>query len=157
INLNITGGNPPYEYNWAGPNGFSATTKNINGLVAGDYTVTVTDQNDSINILNITLDPMSLLAVTNVNELSNYGGFQVSGVDNCDGIANVVFTGASGTASILWSNGVTTATNETLCAGDYTVTVTDNLGCTAVWSDALTAPPAIDQATQIVSEISCHG
>ncbi|MCB0528948.1 MAG: gliding motility-associated C-terminal domain-containing protein [Saprospiraceae bacterium] len=157
INLNITGGNPPYEYNWAGPNGFSATTKNINGLVAGDYTVTVTDQNDSINILNITLDPMSLLAVTNVNELSNYGGFQVSGVDNCDGIANVVFTGASGTASILWSNGVTTATNETLCAGDYMVTVTDNLGCTAVWSDALTAPPAIDQATQIVSEISCHG
>ncbi|MBK7937138.1 MAG: gliding motility-associated C-terminal domain-containing protein [Lewinellaceae bacterium] len=157
INLNISGGNPPYEYAWTGPNNFTASTKNVSGLAAGTYSVTVTDQNDTLKVLSVTLAAQSLLAVTNVNELSDYGGFQVSGADNCDGIASVVFTGASGATNILWSNGVTTATNETLCGGDYSVIVTDALGCTASWADALTEPAAIAPAASITNPVSCHG
>lgn len=157
ITLNVAGGNPPYTFNWAGPGGFTATTQNLTGLNPGAYTVTVTDELDSLKITTITLTAQSQLAITNVNELSNYQGFQVSGANECDGIANVVISGASGAASILWSNGVTTAMNETLCAGDYSVVVTDALGCTASWSDNLTSPPGIAPTTQIVSSLLCHG
>ena len=157
ITLKIEGGNPGYTYAWTGPNNFTATTKDVTGLAAGTYSVTITDQNGTTSVVSSTLTTQSTLAVTNVNELSNYGGFQVSGADNCDGVASVVFAGGVGASTILWSNGATTSTNQTLCGGDYSVTVTDNLGCTATWSDNLTAPPAIQPDAAVINPISCHG
>lgn len=43
IDLEITGGYKTYKYNWSGPNGFSSTQQNINGLNKGCYTCTITD------------------------------------------------------------------------------------------------------------------
>jgi gliding motility-associated-like protein len=68
----------------------------------------------------------------------------------------VVFVPGFGTTNIMWSNGVTTATNNSLCGGAYSVTVTDAAGCSSVWSDALTAPAAI-AATQEAAGVNCHG
>ncbi|MBR9845703.1 MAG: hypothetical protein GYB35_06125, partial [Algicola sp.] len=45
INVNVTGGVPPYTYDWVGPNAFSANTEDLNNLAAGQYTLTVTDSN----------------------------------------------------------------------------------------------------------------
>lgn len=44
IDLSISGGTAPYQVNWQGPNGFIATTEDIDNLVAGTYSVTVTDR-----------------------------------------------------------------------------------------------------------------
>lgn len=49
---------------------------------------------------------------------------------SCNGTANVTISGGSAPYTILWSNGATTATVSNLCAGVYTVQVTDNGGCT---------------------------
>jgi hypothetical protein len=38
-----SGGTPPYNYSWEGPNMFASTDKEITGLEYGQYTVTVTD------------------------------------------------------------------------------------------------------------------
>ncbi|NQU88561.1 MAG: hypothetical protein HQ541_22670, partial [Mariniphaga sp.] len=46
INLTVSGGVPPFEYIWS--NG--STEKDINDLIAGVYTVTVTDAIDSLKI-----------------------------------------------------------------------------------------------------------
>ncbi len=43
--LTTTGGSPPYTYDWVEPDGFTATGLAINNLEAGDYAVTVTDNN----------------------------------------------------------------------------------------------------------------
>lgn len=159
IAINITGGNPSYLYAWSGPNGFTASTKDISGLLPGVYTLTVTDENGTTLVTSTTLTAQSQLAVTNVNETSSYGNppFQVSGANQCDGVASVVFSGGVGATSILWSNNVTAAQNTTLCAGPYSVSVTDALGCVAVWADSLTYPPGVATTLTMVSEVSCHG
>ncbi|MEO6759716.1 MAG: cohesin domain-containing protein, partial [Saprospiraceae bacterium] len=152
------GNNASYQYNWSGPNGFTATTKDISGLAPGTYNLTVTDATPTPYTFSQTITAISNLHVDNVTETSLYtGGYQVSGDSICDGKATVSFSGASGAASILWSNGVTTASNTTLCGGDYQVTVTDQSGCSSVWSDNLTAPAAVDGISAIVAPVSCHG
>jgi len=159
ISANVSGGNPPYIYAWTGPNGFTANTQNISGLAPGTYNLTVTDENGTTSTTTATLVAESQLAITNVNETSSYGNppYQVSGVNECDGVASVVFSGGVGTTSILWSNNVTGAQNTTLCAGQYSVSVTDGLGCVSVWSDSLTFPPGVGTTLSMISEISCHG
>jgi gliding motility-associated-like protein len=159
IRLKVEGGDGPnYTYLWSGPNGFTATDKDIVGVAAGTYYVTITQENGVHNIHGpYVLAPASNLAITNVNELSlTPGGTQVSGADICDGVAAVVFSGQVGNTTILWNNGVTTLNNPTLCGGAYSVTVTDVLGCSAVWSDALTAPAAMD-ATNAPVAPKCFG
>ncbi len=44
INIDVSGGNPPYGFFWTGPNGYTSGQEDISGLVVnGTYTVTVTD------------------------------------------------------------------------------------------------------------------
>ena len=38
INMTVSGGSGNYIFSWTGPNGFSATTKDLTGLKAGVYT-----------------------------------------------------------------------------------------------------------------------
>ncbi|GIV33140.1 MAG: hypothetical protein KatS3mg031_0675 [Chitinophagales bacterium] len=57
----------------------------------------------------------------------------------CDGSASVLVSGGTPPFSYLWSNGDTTATADSLCAGIYTVTVTDANGCTRVDSIEIVA------------------
>ncbi|MBC7776701.1 MAG: gliding motility-associated C-terminal domain-containing protein [Phycisphaerae bacterium] len=157
IDLKVEGGNDPYVYNWTGPNGFVATTQDLSGLMPGFYSVTVTDYNDTIRLQTFTLTAQSNLNITNVNETSLYpSGDQVSGFGICDGEASVVFIPGLGTTSIAWSNGVTTATNTTLCGGAYSVTVTDAANCSSVWSDELSEPGPVAVNAQSVG-VKCFG
>ncbi|MFI5219227.1 MAG: T9SS type A sorting domain-containing protein [Bacteroidia bacterium] len=57
-------------------------------------------------------------------------GTGVSCLGACDGSASLYTTGAA-PFTYLWSNGDTTSSVSSLCAGTYTITVTDNNGCTA--------------------------
>lgn len=151
----IQGGHLPYIYDWTGPNGFTSNLSTISQLGPGVYNLTAMDQDGQTYLQSYTLTATSPLNITNVNELSNYGGFQVSGEGICDGVATVAFTPGIGNSSILWSNGVTVANNTTLCGGAYSVTVTDAAGCASVWTDALTAPAAISMAP-ISDGVGCH-
>ncbi|HTA27309.1 MAG TPA: choice-of-anchor tandem repeat GloVer-containing protein, partial [Bacteroidia bacterium] len=56
--IGVKGGKFPYTYSWA-PN--SNTTKFASSLSAGTYTVTVTDNNGCINILNVVITQPTIL------------------------------------------------------------------------------------------------
>jgi uncharacterized protein (DUF2141 family) len=116
------GGTPGYSYKWSnGP-----TTQNITGLAPGTYTVTVTDQNGCTAVASTTLSNVAGPSVT------------VSKVDaTCDvnnGSATANPSGGAPGYGYKWSNGPTTQTINNLAPGSYSVTVTDQNGCTAIGS-----------------------
>ncbi len=48
ITLNTSGGTPPYQFQWEGPNLVELEQENQNNLMAGTYRVTITDSNGCI-------------------------------------------------------------------------------------------------------------
>ncbi len=145
INLTVTGGASPFSYLWS--NG--ATTEDISGLVAGTYTVTVTDNNGCIAIGSATVtQPPAFSLTTVVSNVSCNGG--------SDGSIDLTVSGGSPPYTYLWSTGATTEDISGLTAGLYTVTVTDNNGCTAMKLTLVTEPSPISLSATSTS-VSCHG
>ncbi len=105
-----------YTYNWS--NGMSTDT--IFNLSAGTYGVTV-DDGETTKTANVVINEPEVLAIT----LSSTDAPAGSG-----GTATVVPTGGTPTYAYNWDNGGTTQTIENLVPGTYSVTVTDNNGCT---------------------------
>lgn len=71
IDLDVSGGTGAYEFDWSGPGGFSADTEDIDGLTAGTYSVTVTDENGCTATFETDV-------VTNIGELAGGVAFNVS-------------------------------------------------------------------------------
>jgi hypothetical protein len=61
VSITVTGGTPPYTYEWFTPGGSILTDEDIAGVEAGNYTVVVTDTNgcvvqvDSIEVIDFTV------------------------------------------------------------------------------------------------------
>lgn len=58
----------------------------------------------------------------------------------CTGMVTAMATGTA-PFQFQWSTGATTNYIDSLCAGTYTVTITDSTGCSAVDSVSITQPP----------------
>ncbi|GAB4248432.1 MAG: hypothetical protein Kow0079_00510 [Vicingaceae bacterium] len=114
------GGIPPYTYNWSTGHTINA----VAGLCAGSYTVTVSDAMGCFNTFNVVINEPNLLnaSINGIDATCNGG---------CDGSATAVVSGGTAPFSYLWSNNATTSSITALCAGNYSVTVTDSKGCTA--------------------------
>lgn len=135
----VTGGVTPYTYAWS--NG--ETTALITGLCVGTYTVTLTDSNGVVVIDSVTLDnPSNFDVVPTVTNVSCPG--------SCDGEISLAITG-TGVPIILWSTGDTATSIDSLCPGNYSVTITDTSGCADSLDFTITSPPDIDAI--IVSQI----
>lgn len=76
--------------------------------------------------------------------VSDYSGFNVSCPLANDGSIAVVPNGGVPPVTAAWSNGANALTNTNLTAGTYSVTLTDNIGCTSTQIFNLVAPPELD-------------
>jgi len=143
--ITATGGTPPYNYGWS----FGATTRTVTGLVAGIYTVTVSDASSCQVVEQVIIqEPALLVATGNVIDASCFG--------YNDGRATVSATGGAGGYSYLWSTGGTNATISNLAPGNYGVSVTDANGCTI--SDAVTvAQPNALVLSLSVTHVTTNG
>ncbi len=129
----VSGGLPPYSFIWS--NG--ATTASLAGLVAGAYTVTVTDANGCTATSSNTLtEPEPFLAAATANA-------QVSCFGSANGAASAIPSGGMAPYTYSWSNGATTARLTDLTAGTYVLTVTDQSGCSATSSVVLKQNPPL--------------
>lgn len=132
IDLSVSGGTPGYTYLWNG----NQTTQDISNLCAGSYTVTVTDSNNCSASAGFTVsDPAAISITATINDATCNGG--------CDGSIALSVSGGTPGYTYLWEDDQTTATITNLCAGDYTVTVTDNNGCTGTATFAVGQPAAL--------------
>jgi uncharacterized repeat protein (TIGR01451 family) len=151
ITLSVTGGTAPYTYSWTGPGSFTATTRNISGLEAGLYSVTITDAKgctEEISAIEVD-EPDAALAISGVET-------HVSCFDGNDG--NIILTVEGGTATYTysWSNGATTKDLENISAGTYTVLVTDANGCTATNTFTINQPTLLT-ASAVPTAVTCYG
>jgi gliding motility-associated-like protein len=65
INTELSGGTPPYDISWTGPDGFTSDQLDIDELFAGQYTLTVTDANGCVYEFVIDLTEPSDLTLPN--------------------------------------------------------------------------------------------
>ena len=142
-----TGGTAPYTYSWSN----AATTASITGIIAGTYTITITDAKGCSNTSSATVtQPTSLIAtaVTN-NNVSIFGG--------SDGQVTGSATGGTTPYTYSWNNGATTASTTALSVGTYSITITDQNGCTDSASTNVSQPPAFSASTVVDANVSCNG
>ncbi len=137
----VSGGIPPYNYNWLGPDGFSASTQNISELSAGTYTLVVLDVNTCSFTVNVNLvEPETAIeATTSISEIN------CPGENSGSVLVNV--SGGNSDYTIDWTGpNAFTSTSfgiADLGAGDYTFTVTDLNGCALTEMITLENPTGI--------------
>ncbi|RED23252.1 putative secreted protein (Por secretion system target) [Flavobacterium cutihirudinis] len=146
--VNVTGGTGSYSYAWSPSGGVGATATE---LTAGDYRVTITDENGCTAIQDFTIDqPGSVLSATTASVgVSCFGG--------ANGSASVAVSGGSPSYSYSWApSGGTGSVAYGLAAGNYTCTITDAKGCTLVETVEVDGPEKIS-GTIVKTDVSCSG
>ncbi|OFY71030.1 MAG: hypothetical protein A3G23_13030 [Bacteroidetes bacterium RIFCSPLOWO2_12_FULL_37_12] len=138
-------GTPPYDYLWSDGD----TNQNLNGKSAGDYTLTVTDQNGCKDIKDFVLaQPPAIEDSLIFSDVTCFG--------YNDGSINVFAEGGVPGYSYSWSNFQNTSAIGNLGPGDYSVTITDSKGCSLVTNQLIFEPPALVLSTSM-NPPDCNG
>jgi gliding motility-associated-like protein len=140
-----SGGTSPYSYSWYnGQNTATAT-----GLTSGTYVVQITDNSGCTLLDTVTItQPTQITASTTTTQ---------SSCASPTGTATVTANGGTTGYTYSWNNGQTTATASGLAAGNYTVVVTDNNGCTTQATANITAGGGNIAPNATTQNVSCFG
>jgi gliding motility-associated-like protein len=145
--IQTTGGSGVYSYVWSS----GLTSASSSSLPIGNYTVTVTDGNGCTGLTTFSIaQPDSLVIDTLL--LNNISCNALS-----DGSASVSVIGGTSPYQYQWSNpAYTSAVVYNMPAGNYTVTVTDNSGCTTNKYLSLVQPSPL-VINSVVDSVKCAG
>ncbi|MNU75279.1 hypothetical protein D3C71_648060 [compost metagenome] len=146
IDLTPSGGTAPYTFIWN--DGF--TTEDRTGLLAGTYSVTITDTKGcSTNTsATVTQAVSTISALTNVTHVACFGG--------TTGAIDLTPNGGTLPYTFDWGVSGTTEDIAGLTAGIYSVTITDANGCAAI-DVTVTQPASAVSAATSVTNVSCFG
>ena len=123
ITVTVQGGTPPLVLEWTGPDGFTSDQPSVSMLVAGLYTLTISDAAGCTMTADYTLTAPEAMEISAVTA-------DASCPDTPDGDIDLTVSGGSGTLAFLWNDGATTADRTDILPGDYSVDVIDASGCT---------------------------
>ncbi len=146
IDLTVFGGVDPYEFSWS--NGDSTAT--AENLPPGDYTVTISDANSCTKLLDFSFDEPPQIT----------GSFDIEPACNglSDGYIDVDMEGGVGDYFYEWSTGESGSADDIsdVPLGTYSVTVTDDTGCT--WTSEIYLPGSTTiEGTFNPSDLLCMG
>ncbi len=133
-NVTLSGGTTPYTYKWTGKGGTNALAT---GLIAGIYTINITDKNGCIDSTQVTItQPPSKTIIILNTDIGCYGGN--------DGSSIILVTGGATPYTYLWSNGNTTSSLTHLSANTFTIVINDANNCKSILFDTIKQPPALN-------------
>ncbi len=140
-----TGGLSPYTYAWRN----LGTNQMTNGAMLtapaiGSYHLSVTDAKGCTITKVVNVKPLKVMVIA---KDATCGGA-------CDGSAEAWVDGGTPPLSYLWSNGATTGIVFPLPGGNYSVTVTDALGCTKVATGTVFEPAVIKPNLVVTGQCS---
>lgn len=139
ISVTVHSGNAPYSYMWTDASNklVGANSAELAGQPAGTYQLVVTDgKKCTATLLPVTIaeNPM-LTASFSKTDVAIFGA----------STGSITATPSGGVAPYIynWSNSGSSQTIQNIPAGTYTVTVTDNVGCSFVGSETITSSTAL--------------
>ncbi len=154
LTAQVTLGNPPYTYQWTGPNGFSSSTQTISipnaqAINSGTYSVVVTSCDETgqvccigqsstqviVNNIEVSISPSSILVCpsSNVTLSSNVIG----------GVAPYTYQWSGPNGFTATTQYITINSISESQSGIYTLTVTDSNGCSSTGSSIIDIEPLI--------------
>ncbi len=132
------------SYNWS--NGVQTALNE--GLAAGDYSVTVIDDNGCEGIANYTLnEPNAIMLNFDVTHVEQGG----------DGSVAVTPTGGTSPYTYLWNTGSMDSLINNLNSGVYIVTVTDSNNCSIIDSVAVEDNCTLEISSASSTDVTCNG
>ncbi len=154
LNATFTGGTAPYTYEWtlANDTAFDETTEDLASIVAGQYTVQLTDANGCEFTQNYTVGQAPQIIGSTVTAST------VSCI-SVDGAATIAVTGGTGAKSITW-NTPTPQTGLTITGlppGLYTATITDANNCVVTFDQRINASDSVGSQVVSSTNVTCLG
>ncbi len=143
----ISGGVSPYSYVWSGGQPNNAVASNLS---PGPISVIVTDSRGCTATASGTVSGVPTLAVS-FNTV----------MDSCyrsgNGSVTAIVTGGTVPYVYAWNNFNTAALNSNVIQGTYTLTVTDNNGCSLSATATVSGPASAVDNSFTTQHISCNG
>ncbi len=159
IDVTVNDALEPFTFVWTGPEGYTSSDEDITGLAPGEYCVSVTDAAGCIAEGCATIVQTNELVVN--ASFSDFSCHPISCFNACDGVINLDLIGGSGPFTFDWNgpDGYVSIEEDpaSLCAGDYSVTVTDALGCEVQQNYTLNQPDSLVITVLGTVDLLCTG
>ncbi|RYM33377.1 T9SS type B sorting domain-containing protein [Brumimicrobium glaciale] len=150
--ITFTGGATPFTFDW---NGTATTSQDLNNATAGNYTLTITDNNGC----TATAGPFNIAAAIPIVIDETNMVIQDASCNGNDGsITGINVSGGTGTLTYSWSTGGNAVDLLNINNGTFTLTVTDGLGCSETSGPHIVNQipgPTVDAANVIVEDETC--
>lgn len=145
INLTVSGGVFPYDFSWSS----GEDTEDLTGKTAGTYSVDVTDDNNCVQSLSVTVNepPQMTLNVITTNPVCQ---------SDSQGSLDLTVGGGTPSYTFSWNTGEETEDIAGLYAGNYRCIVTDDNGCSDTLLTVLTDPDAL-VINETHVDVLCYG
>ncbi len=147
ITLNVSGGSPPYIYNWSN----SSDKPDLKKIGRGVYTIKLSDKNQC----NVS-ETVEILSP----EKALFADFEKKDVkcrNGNEGSINLTVEGGTPDYKYVWSNKSTNEDLEGIKAGNYEVTVIDKNLCEIKKTIAIGEPETQIEITFEKIDVNCHG
>lgn len=131
IFVNTSGGTGNISFLWSD----ESTEQNLVNVSAGDYTLIASDENGCTQEDSYTIETQTSSLEVFIEEVVSIP---------CNGLFGTLEAIANDTAvTYIWSDGTADLENSNVSAGVYSVTVTNEFGCSATTSYTLTEPDSL--------------